>query len=76
MTINGLIEKIIQKKMERIKYQDIANDINMCSVRLSQIINRKVKPTLVELINFAIYFNCKIDDLIEYKEERKKMRKR
>lgn len=65
MTYRGLINMIALSKSKGVYQKDIAKQTKITEQKLSEIIKGKKEPTKRELENFAIYFNCGLDDLIE-----------
>ncbi len=71
MTHNGLITKILQEKVNGIYQKDIAKKAKIRNDRLSLILRKKCEPSKKELENFAKYFNCSLDDLVEIDDVRR-----
>lgn len=65
MTYNGLINKVAKAKINGLYQKEIAQKSKISQQRLSLILKGKTEPTKKELENFAIYFGCGLDGLVE-----------
>lgn len=70
MTYKGLIKMITDIKNKGAYQKDIAEKSKVSQHRLSLILKGKAEPTKKELENFANYFNCGLDDLVEIEKTR------